>query len=152
MLTADSIKNDTSKIYSTQGGKKIFGGGGISPDYFIAADTGRLDTVTARLYYKGIFGDFGYLFILKNPATVSAYKTAALFTSNFQFSETDWNYFTQLAAKDSIPVNRVSEKEKAFIIRTLKASIARQLFRTEGYYEVTNADDKAVMKAMELLK
>lgn len=152
MLTADSVKNDTSKIYSTQGGKKIFGGGGISPDYFIPADTGRLDTVTAQLYYKGIFGDFGYLYILKNPATVSVYKNAALFTKDFQFSETDWNYFAQLAAKDSIPVNKVSEKEKGFITRTLKASIARQLFRTEGYYEVINADDKAVIKALELLK
>ena len=152
MLTADSIKNDSSRIYSTQGGKKIFGGGGISPDYFIAADTGRLDTTTTKLYYKGLLSDFGYLYILKNPGTAGSFKNADQFTRDFNFSDADWNYFSQLVAKDSIDISRISEKEKIFLRKTLKASIARQLYRTEGYYEVMNADDKAVMKALELLK
>lgn len=152
MLTADSIKNDTTKIYSTQGGKKIFGGGGISPDIFVAADTGRLDTTTTRLYYTGLLSDYGYLYILKNPATAGAYKDAQQFVKEFNFSEADWAYFSQVAAKDSINVNRISEKGKAYISKTLKASIARQLFRTEGFYEVMNSDDKAVMKALEILK
>ncbi|MBC7936325.1 MAG: S41 family peptidase [Rhizobacter sp.] len=152
MLSQDSIKNDSTKRYLTHAGKKIFGGGGISPDIFVAADTGRLDTITTRLYYKGLISDFGYLYILSNPATAAAYKNAQQFTRGFNFSETDWTYFSQLAARDSIHVNKISEKEKAFITKTLKASIARQMFRTEGFYEVMNADDKGVMKALEILK
>ena len=152
MVTADSIKNDTTKMYSTKGGKKIFGGGGISPDYFIAADTGRLDTTTSKLYYKGLLSDFGYLYILNNPQVATAYKDADQFTKNFQVAEADWNYFAQVAAKDSIYVTNISAKERAFITKTLKASIARQLFRTEGYYEVMNSDDKAVLKALEVMK
>ena len=152
MLTADSIKNDTSKIYSTQGGKKIFGGGGISPDIFVAADTGRLDTTTTKLYYKGLLTDFGYLYILKNPTLNSTYKNAQVFAANFKITDADWQYFSQLATKDSINVSRISDKEKAYLVKTLKASVARQLFRTEGYYEVMNSDDKAVIKALELLR
>ncbi len=152
MSTADSIKNDTTKMYSTQGGKKIFGGGGISPDIFVAADTGRLDTTTTRLYYKGLLSDFGYLYILNNPSVSSSYKDATQFTKNFSISAADWAYFAQLVARDSINVNTISEKEKAFISKTLKASIARQMFRTEGYYEVMNSDDKAIQKALEILK
>lgn len=152
MVTADSIKNDTTKMYSTQGGKKIFGGGGISPDIFVAADTGRLDTTTTKLYYKGLLSDFGYLYILNHPALDGSYKNAQEFTKGFNITAADWTYFAQLAARDSIDVNRVAEKEKAFIIKTLKASVARQLFRTEGYYEVMNSDDKAVLKALEILK
>ncbi|RYY50401.1 MAG: S41 family peptidase [Chitinophagaceae bacterium] len=152
MLTADSIKNDSSRIFSTQGGKKIFGGGGISPDYFVAADTGRLDSTTTRLYYKGLLSDFGYLYALNNPAISSSYKNAKEFTKNFTLSPADWNFFSSLAAKDSINVNRISAREKDFISKTLKASVARQLFRTEGYYEVMNADDKAIIKALEVLK
>ena len=152
MVSADSIKNDTTKTYTTKAGKKIYGGGGISPDYFVAADTGRLDTVTAKLYYKGLLGDFGYLYLLKNKDTRSTYKTAGQFAKNFSLNDAGWNLFSNTAAKDSIDVNTVSPKEKAYLQKMIKASIGRQLFRSEGYYEVVNGDDKAVLKALEVLE
>ena len=152
MVSADSVKNDTSKVYSTQGGKKIYGGGGISPDFFVPADTSRIDSTTSKLYYKGLLSDFGYLYILKHPSVSNNYKDAQQFTKGFSITASDWNYFAQLAGRDSIDVNRISQREKDFLTKTLKASIARQLFRTEGYFEVMNADDKAVQKALEILK
>jgi carboxyl-terminal processing protease len=152
MVSADSIKNDTTKIYTTKAGKKIYGGGGISPDIFIAADTGRLDTVTAKLYYKGLLGDFGYLYLLKNPGTRTAYKTADEFARSFNFDEAGWALFSKTAADDSISVNGVSAKEKTYLQKMIKASIGRQMFRSEGFYEVVNADDKAVLKALEILQ
>ncbi|MFA5712804.1 MAG: S41 family peptidase [Bacteroidales bacterium] len=39
MLSADSIKIDSSQIYRTPAGKTLYGGGGIVPDLFIPIDT-----------------------------------------------------------------------------------------------------------------
>lgn len=152
MYYVDSLKNDTSQVYTTKAGKKIYGKGGITPDYFVAADTATIGTVTAKLYSKGLLNDFGYQYYLKNPTIKSKYKNAPDFVKTFKFSDADWLYFQQEAIKDSININNISAKEKDFIVQTLTASIARQLFRIEGYYEVRNKDDESLRKALEVLR
>ena len=152
MQSEDSIKNDSSKIFTSKAGKKIFGGGGINPDYFVAYDTSRLDPVTAKLYVRGLLTDFGYLYYLKNPGLTAAYKTSRQFVNSFSITENDWQYFQQLSAKDSINLMDISAKEKNYLLKALKSSVARQLFRREGYLQVMNVDDKGMMKAMETLK
>ena len=39
MTDADSIKRDNSLMYTTTGGKTVYGGGGIIPDLFVPIDT-----------------------------------------------------------------------------------------------------------------
>jgi carboxyl-terminal processing protease len=152
MVSADSVKNDTTKLFASKAGKKIYGGGGISPDYFVASDTSRLDPLTAKLFVKGLLSDFGYLYYMKNRGLSNTYKTSTQFSRDFRLSENDWMYFQQLAAKDSLDVSRLPAVEKNYLMKALKSSVARQLFRTEGYVEVMNADDKSLLKAIEILK
>jgi carboxyl-terminal processing protease len=152
MVSEDSSKNDTTKIFLSKAGKKIYGGGGISPDYFVGSDTSRMDPLTAKLYVKGLLTDFGYLYYLKNPGLTSTYKTSKHFLNSFSLTENDWLYFQQLAARDTINISGISAAEKKYLLKALKSSLARQLFRTEGYLEVMNADDKSMLKALEILK
>lgn len=152
MQSADSIRNDTSKTFASKAGKKIYGGGGISPDLFVPSDTSRLDPLTAKLYVKGLLTDFGYLYFMRNRGLANTYKTSAQFSRGFNLSEADWQYFQQLAAKDTIDISRISAFEKSFLMKALKSSVARQLFRTEGYIEVMNADDRSMLKALEILR
>ena len=39
MVDADSIRRDNSLMYTTKGGKTVYGGGGIIPDLFVPIDT-----------------------------------------------------------------------------------------------------------------
>lgn len=41
MTDADSMKVDTSVVYHTRAGRKVYGGGGIVPDVFVPIDTTR---------------------------------------------------------------------------------------------------------------
>ena len=152
MISADSVKNDTSKIYLSQGGKKLYGNGGISPDHFIAADTSRLSLTTAKIYSRGTLNDFGYKYYKLNAAELSKYKTATQFIQGYTISENDWKYFESLALQDSIPIKTITPKEKTFIESVLKSAIARQLFRNGGFYEALNEKDKFIMKALEVMK
>ncbi len=151
ILSADSLRNDSSKIFVTKGGKTIFGSGGISPDYFVPADTSQPGLTSAKLYFKGIFADYGYRYFLAHPDLSSKYSTAHSFVSNFSVGLPEWQLLQQLAAKDSIQVSAVSEKERAYIYRSLKTSIARQLFRNEGYFEAENIMDPSVQKALTVI-
>ena len=151
LTNADSIRNDTAKIYKTAAGKTIYGGGGITPEVFVPADTSRMGITTARLYASSIFNDFGYKYYVKNKNLKKDYPTAKSFVDNFSVSENDWKFFANEAMNDSVNVSKAAPEEKKFIENILKSVIARQLYSTEGYFEVINHTDRGVEKAMELL-
>lgn len=152
LLSADSVKNDTTKAFRSQGGKKLFGSGGISPDYFVPGDTSKLSLTIAKIYSRGTLNDFGYKYYRSHVTELSGYTSAAQFIRSFKISENDWNYFENLALQDSIPTNTITPKEKTLIETVLKTSVARQLFRNAGYFEAVNENDKFIMKALEVLK
>jgi carboxyl-terminal processing protease len=151
VYSADSVKHDTSKLYKTRNGKKVYGGGGISPDYFIAIDTAFYSTALSKIFMKGIIGDYAYKYFLKKQEELNAFKTPADFVRNFSFTDDNWKDFTNLAAKDTINLINFSPKEKDYLVTRIKSSIARQKWRNEGFYEMLNTQDDAVKKALELL-
>ena len=149
--TADSIKNDKSKIFKTQGGKTVYGGGGITPDYFIALDTVGNNGNASDLYEKRTVATYAYHYYLQNLATLKSYKDPKDFIDHFTFSPTEWANFLVAAAKDSIPLNTIKENEKTGIINQIRSAIARHLWMAEGYFEIMNSNDEAVKKAISLL-
>jgi carboxyl-terminal processing protease len=148
---ADSVKNDTTKIYKTKSGKIVYGGGGITPDYFVALDTAGYSLNTARLYAKGVVSTFAYKFYLQNATQLKTYKAPNEFIKNFLFTDDNWKQFVITAAKDSITINNIAAKEKTDLVNRVKSSIARQIWRTEGMVEVLNTSDIGVKKALEVL-
>jgi carboxyl-terminal processing protease len=147
----DSIKNDSSKLYKTAAGKKVFGGGGITPDYYIPADTAGMNLLIARIYGKGLINDFGYQYYLKNPSVLQLYKSPAEFVKTFELTGDNWKIFEGMSMADSIDLSRLNDSDKTYLYKTLKVSVARQLWRNEGYFEVNNKEDSAVNKALEIL-
>jgi carboxyl-terminal processing protease len=150
--TADSVKNDTGKVYKTSKGKIVYGKGGITPDYFIAMDTAGYTKNSAGIFTEGTIGNFAYHFYLQNLTRLKTYKTPVDFIKGFSLTDEDWKQFIQLAAKDSINISNADTKEKNILINHIKSAIARQMWRTEGFFEVMNTYDTAVKKALEVLE
>ena len=151
MYIQDSIKNDSSLIFKTPSGKYVFGGGGITPDIFVNSDTSKIGYYSAAILSKGVLNDYGYKYYLANPGLASQYKTSESFVKDFRVSDEDWSAFETMLAKDSVSLIGISDKEKAFIKKLLRTSIARQLYRSKGYYETVNQDDTIMIKAIDAL-
>jgi carboxyl-terminal processing protease len=151
VYSQDSIHVDSSKRYKTQAGRLVFGGGGITPDVFVAMDSGSSGLTTARLYYKGTISDFAFQYYMQNKTALSAYKTPVDFSGRFMVSDTDWQTLSDMASRDSIRFI-VAGKEKDDLALRIKASIARQVWRNEGFYEVMNTTDPVINKAIQVLK
>ncbi len=147
----DSIAIDSSKFFKTAAGKKVYGGGGITPDIIVNSDSGRYSLQLAQVYKKGLINHFGYLYTLEHPGMLSPYKTAAQFAQSFVIGEPQWQYFEQLAVKDTVSLKDLPAADKTFISQSLKAAIARQIWRANGYFEVYNTNDKLMQKLRELL-
>ncbi len=152
VMSKDSLKNDSTKIFKTQAGKIVYGSGGITPDIFVPLDTLSYGAATAKFFMKGTLSDFAYTYFLQNRDSFNLYKNVADFNARFVLSNANWKLFTDMAAKDSVTLDKISTKAKEEINNRIKASIARQVWRSEGFYETMNTKDDTIKKAMEILK
>ena len=144
---ADSVKNDTTRVFKTKGGKTVYGGGGITPDYFVALDTAGFTLNTAKLYSRNTIPNYAYHFYLQHLQQLKSYKTPADFVKAFAFTEDDWKQFTREALTDSINLTGTANTEKTDIVNRITAAIARQVWRNEGLYESLNKTDATVKKS-----
>jgi len=148
----DTSANHNGKAYTTPKGHIVYGGGGITPDIFIAFDTSTFNRNISALYGKNTLNRFLYTYYIQNISAFDSYKTPDDFNARFHDEEKVWDNLMAYAAKDSINLKSVPEKDKAMFEKRLKALLARQIWRLEGYFEVANANDEGVKKALEEVK
>ncbi|MEO6583568.1 MAG: S41 family peptidase, partial [Ferruginibacter sp.] len=86
----DSVTTINGKKYKTKKGKVVFGGGGITPDYLIKGDTGRLQTVSAKIFSKGFFNNVTYQYVVQHADTLKRYDNPETFASTFKITPEAW--------------------------------------------------------------
>ncbi|HEX7458350.1 MAG TPA: S41 family peptidase, partial [Ginsengibacter sp.] len=151
MSFADSIKHTDEKVYKTKSGKIVYGGGGITPDVFVAYDTTAFDKELAKIYLSGTLNNFVYINYLDHEKQFNSYKTPKDFEEKYNVDAETLNDFKNYAAKDSINYNVEDAKGKELLEKQIKSLTARQIWRTEGLYEVSNPEDETVQKALQVI-
>lgn len=58
----DSISLDKSLLFTTRGGRPVYGGGGITPDIFVPRDTTGFNSYVIEVFEKGIMQEFTFLY------------------------------------------------------------------------------------------
>lgn len=147
----DAEKDSTRPIYKTNKGRIVYGGGGITPDYIQKSE--KITKYTSSLLRNNVF----YLYILQyldaNGNEISnKYKDdLQKFNKEFQFTEKDINSFIEFAKNKKVDFNKDDyEKDKHYILARLKAQIARNYWKNEGWYLVLIPSDNQVEKALTL--
>ena len=100
---------------------------------------------------KGTIGDFTYYYYLQNKPRLTSHFSIADYEAQFSFTEKDWKQFQDLAKKDSIELSNIKVSDKKEMVTRIKASLARQIWHNEGFYEIMNIEDTSVLKAIEVL-
>lgn len=152
MLKADSNKITDGTAYHTPGGKLVYGGGGITPDVFIAMDTTGFNSKISRLYSNNTMSNFVYRYYVDNQDYFNRFANPSDLEKDFNIHADIWDAFTLFALQDSIQLNTYSPADKQFISIRLKSLFARQLWRNEGFFEVNNIHDPMILKALEVMK
>lgn len=139
--------------YKTLNKKRIvYGGGGIMPDIIVPFDTARFSASLSALFYQQNFSKFIYRYYLQNEGFFKQFKDATGFARAFNPGEESWQQLLNYSRKDSINLSAISEREKAEINKRFKSYMALQIWRMEGYYEVTNLYDSTVQKGLEVTR
>jgi carboxyl-terminal processing protease len=148
----DSSNAPKGKAFVTAGGKKLYGGGGISPDIFIPIETNMPDTVLTAMYSRNTIGVFAYRYYVGHRALFDKYKNAGDFNKSFQVDDSVLDELMAYAKKDSVMAGNITASMREKLKLSLKGLLARQQWRTEGYFTVVNTADEMVGKALEFLK
>lgn len=152
-ISADSMALiDTGKVFQTRSGKKIYANGGISPDFLIPSDSLDLGEQVLKAVSRGLINDAAYFWLIQHPGLDKKYASAKAFSADQTDNASIRAVFTGMAAKDSIYITSLTEKESIFLDQRLKAAVTRLIWRNEGYFEVIFQHDKAMQKALEMLK
>jgi carboxyl-terminal processing protease len=152
LLYKDSIKVADSTTYKTTGGRIVYGGGGIIPDIFVP-----IDTITYNDYFLNLslyVPAFVYRFMDDNYKSLNNYKSAEAFAKSYNVSSSMLDDFYNYAtAKGRFEKDeRLWAISKEEIALRIKAQIAQQQFRDEGYYRCLSQKDKDIIRAVEELK
>jgi carboxyl-terminal processing protease len=148
----DTNKIVSGKIYKTQCGDTVYGGGGITPKIFVGLDTGSLHRNVAELYGSGLLNDFIYYYYIHHLDEINKFTTPEEFITKYNNEEARWQELVQYAAKNSIDLTKISSADKDFLKKRIKAQLARYKWRSEGYYEAINSHDPAIKKALQVLE
>jgi carboxyl-terminal processing protease len=152
LLSSDSIHFADSLKFTTPGGHTVYGGGGIMPDVFVSLDTSGTSGYYSAVSSKGLITEFAYKYLDDNRASFKKYKSFEEFNSSFNVNESILNQFVAFAAKNDVKPDETGVKQSSEIIRTqLKALIARQIYKNEGFYAVMHSIDKTLKKAIDLV-
>ncbi|NDC77917.1 MAG: S41 family peptidase [Chitinophagia bacterium] len=140
------------EAFVTPSGKRLFGGGGISPDIRMPLQRDPVDTVLARIIERGSIGRFAYRYQTTTRKELAVYRNPSDFNRGFQVGDPLLEHFLDFASRDTVDVKRLLPGSRDRLKQLIKAQIARQIWRTEGWYEVMNTRDPFIEKAMETLR
>jgi carboxyl-terminal processing protease len=148
--SADSIHFADSLKFTTPGGKTVYGGGGIMPDFFIPLDTSAYSEYLQLIISGALISQFAYDYVDKNRKALNSYSSAEQFIKTFSVNDAFLKDFVKYTESKGVGRDEKGLKISGqFISTQLKANIGRLLFRNEGYFPVLLQHDPAVLKALK---
>jgi carboxyl-terminal processing protease len=175
----DSIVTAKKEVFYTKGGRKVYGGGGIVPDFEIEYPT--LKPIEYNLERQSMFFNFAVSYIAKHPNVPVEFEIDNQILEEFRafLKEKNFTYKTPLELDlDSLKsdmsrqnklemfsaeienMQKLVEKDKGsefdksadYIKRSLKRDILNNLYGEKAFYEqVLLKTDPFIKKALEIL-
>ncbi|TAD91077.1 MAG: carboxyl-terminal protease, partial [Bacteroidetes bacterium] len=151
---SDTIKPppDSSNIhlFTTKKGKKLYDGGGITPDVWVPLDSHQTAKKQLLLGSQALTTTAFEIFKAEQQQ-LKTMTSAQQFCNSFVLPAWVWPSLVQRAATDSVYVNPADTLARNKALLQTKAMLARYVWRGTGYFTVANTTDPVFAKALSLL-
>lgn len=144
-------QDSTKPKFKTHGGRTVYGGGGITPDYFV--ESSKVSNYSVELRKNNVYYQFVRKLLDKNGTEIKNKYLNDLpkFEREFQISEEQMQSFVKFA--ESLKVKFDSKgyaADKQEIRERLKAFVARDIFKNDGWYLTLLQSDRQFQKGISL--
>ena len=153
----DSIRLPDSLLHRTKiSGREVYGGGGIMPDIFVPLDTIGVTDVLRTLARKGHMNGFSIDYVNDNREQLKkrfpSFESYKASLDTF-YPEVEKAFRAYLAKEDpELTLDNEEYAESEFLIKTrVLAFIAQNLWDYDRFYEIYNATNEILLRAVEVL-
>ena len=150
-LMHQAERDSTRPVFKTMGGRVVYGGGGITPDFIVKAD--RLGEYAVQLRSKPVFLQFAEQYLERQGKEIrSTYgKESGRFAREFEITPSMLEEIQRIAKSKGIEFKKdLYEKDLRYIKAFAKAYVARSLWGNEGSSRVMMTEDAQFKKALTL--
>jgi carboxyl-terminal processing protease len=145
-------KNDTSKskneqVFTTVKGKKLYGGGGITPDIIVPFEQILLDTNLNVFYKNNLLSFFAYKYYMQHRKEIKSFGSFQSFNANFNMDESTF----KALMKETESNIQLNPAQQHFIMQRFKAMLGRMQWGQSASTYVLNAKDQTYLKAVQSL-
>lgn len=148
----DSIRQDNTTSYYTDGGRLVHSSGGIMPDIFIPRDTVGINSYYLTLVNKGLVYEYAFDYADENREKLSKFKKWEQLEVYLSHQPLVSN-LVKLADNKGIKYRpHLLQECRNLLEIQLKANIIRNIMGDKGFYPFINQHDIAFKKALEVLK
>lgn len=150
MMSADSMKVDTTDVYYTVRGRRVYGGGGIIPDVFVPIDTTKATDFYIKANRKATAMRFASSMFDKYKTELSDIDDFDRLSSWLDSIGLEKQFLEYAAKTDGIkPSDGEWEKTRVYMLPQLKALIGRfSKLEEEAFYRFYLPIDDVIQKAL----
>lgn len=145
-------KDSTRPVFKTAGGRTVFGGGGITPDYIVRGE--KASSLYAQIASKLAFRNFALQYMDEHGKKMHAdyEKDVLKFVRDFSVDDDMMAAFQSNVKKKGVTIDPAMWEKDAQVLKArIKGEIARTIWGNEGLWRVwQQQDDIQFKKAMTL--
>ena len=146
---------DTVRYYTEERKRVVYGGGGIKPDITTPYETSEFANELYELLSSSILNNTVYEYYSRHNKELNVFTSFRQFDAGFTVTPQLMATLKSNYGKDyAVQVSKVwsNARTSAFLQSRIKALLARMLFRSNGYYQQTNKEDRVVLRALGILR
>jgi len=136
--------DDPAMQFSTDLGRTVYGGGGITPD--VIAKPEDPPSILQHLLSRNAFFNFSVRFTSRGEKVDRDWKPSDADLQEFR----DWLVEEELAEASEIDEGLADPEARAYISRTIRAEVFNSEFGLEDRYRVLAEGDSQIRRAMEM--
>lgn len=150
-FSQDSIKHH-GPAYHTSIGRTVYGGGGITPDIFVAEDTLGMTSYYKQAAMSGLILQYAFTYTDNNRPKLNTYKDM-INLSKYLVSQNTVEQFAAYADHNGLKRrNLMIRKSHKLLERFINSRIIYNMLDDEAWTEYINADDPTIAKALSVFR
>lgn len=150
-FSQDSIKH-TGPAYHTSIGRIIYGGGGITPEIFVAEDTLSMTSYYKQAAMSGLILQYAFNYTDNNRQKLNTYSSM-MEMSKYLVSQNTVEQFAAFADKNGLKRrNLMIRKSHKLLERFINSRIIYNMLDEQAWTEYINQDDPTIATALRVFE
>ena len=149
LFNADSVEVNDKLIFKTSSGRTVYGGGGITPDFYVPIDSSQ-NAFLNQVFRTNTLTQFSLKYYEEHHESLNKMGLEA-FMTDFEVDQNVMEGFEAAAKSNGISmVDPGYQKSLDELQLYIKAFIGRSVWNNDGFFPIFNQTDPIYLRALAL--